>query len=97
MKYRLLRPALRELQEAAKFYENRAPGLGFEFQIEIRATIRRILGNPRGWASLDREIRRCRTRRFPYAIIYTVDREDILIISVMHLRRHPDSWRRNLP
>jgi hypothetical protein len=31
MKFRLLRPAWRELREAAKYYEDRVPGLGFDF------------------------------------------------------------------
>jgi len=46
---------------------------------------------------LDGEIRRCRLRRFPYGIIYTLLEDDVvLIISVMHLHRHPLSWRKNL-
>ncbi|MEJ0088247.1 MAG: type II toxin-antitoxin system RelE/ParE family toxin [Limisphaerales bacterium] len=42
------------------------------------------------------EIRRCRTHRFPYGIIYTVENSEVLIVSVMHLHRHPESWRENL-
>jgi plasmid stabilization system protein ParE len=96
MKFRVLLPAAKELREAAKYYENRVPRLGFDFLHEVRATIRRILAHPAAWVSLDENIRRCRTHRFPYGIIYTVERSEVLIISVMHLHRHPDSWRRNL-
>ena len=96
MKFRLLRPAWRELRDAAKYYEDRVPGLGFEFLHEVRAAIRRILMNPEAWFALDAEIRRCRTHRFPYGIIYTVELNEVLIISVMHLHRHPESWRQNL-
>ena len=35
--------------------------------------------------------------RFPYGIIYAVENGEVLVISVMHLHRHPDSWRKNLP
>ena len=97
MKFRLLRPAWRELREAAKFYEDRVPGLGFDFLQEVRAAIRRILLHPAAWFALDEEIRRCRTQRFPYGVIYTIEQGELLIISVMHLHRHPESWRRNLP
>jgi len=97
MKFRLLRPAWQELREAAKYYEDRVPGLGFDFLQEVRAAIRRILLNPEAWFPLDKEIRRCRTHRFDYGIIYAVERDGVLIISVMHLHRHPESWRRNLP
>lgn len=51
---------------------------------------------PHAWHSLDQGIRRCRTNRFPYAVIYTLEAETVLIISVMHLHRHPDTWRKNL-
>ncbi len=80
MTFRLLRPAWRELREAAKYYQDHVPGLGFDFLQEVRAAIRR-----------------CRTHRFPYGLIYTIERDEVLIISVMHLHRHPESWRRNLP
>ena len=97
MKFRLLRPAWLELRQAAKYYEDRVPGLGFDFLQEVRAAIRRILMHPAAWLALDEQIRRCRTHRFPYGIIYTMERDEVLILSVMHLHRHPESWRRNLP
>lgn len=42
MKFRLLSPARRELQAAARYYENCVPGLGHDFLLEVRATILRI-------------------------------------------------------
>jgi plasmid stabilization system protein ParE len=96
MKFRLLPPAGRELRDAARYYEDHVPGLGFDFLAEIRATIARIITHPLAWHPLDEEIRRCRTHRFPYGIIYTVENGQILIISVMHLHRHPDSWKKDL-
>ena len=65
MTCRLLAPAVREVKEAARYYEERVPGLGFEFIAEVRACIRRILAHPQAWCPLDKEFRRCRTARFP--------------------------------
>ena len=62
--------------------------------------VRRFAASPNGrrhWQMLDAEIRRCRTHRFPYGIIYAVENGGVLVVSVMHLHRHPDSWRKNLP
>ena len=97
MKFRLLPPARRELQAAAWYYEGCVPGLGRDFLQEVREAIQRIISWPDLWQSLDTEVRRCRTHRFPYGIIYCVENGEILILSVMHLHRHPDSWRKNLP
>ena len=96
MTFRFLPPAAREVKEAAKFYEGRVSGLGFDFNAEVRAAIRRILAQPQAWCPLDGTFRRCRTRRFPYGIIYSVESDQVLIVSVMHLHRHPESWRKNL-
>ena len=46
MKFRLLRPAAVELRKAARYCEDRVPGLGFDFVQEVRAAIRRILTAP---------------------------------------------------
>lgn len=96
MTYRLLPPAVREVREAARYYEAKGPGLGFDFVAEVRAAVRRILAHAEAWSSIGGEFRRCRTARFPYGLIYAVERDGNLIVSVMHLHRHPDSWRMNL-
>jgi plasmid stabilization system protein ParE len=96
MTFRFLPPAAGEVREAARYYEEKVPGLGFDFVAEVRAAIRRILAHPEAWCPLDKEFRRCRTSRFPYGLIYTIETDHILIVSVMHLHRHPHSWRKNL-
>ncbi|MEB3230398.1 MAG: type II toxin-antitoxin system RelE/ParE family toxin [Leptolyngbyaceae bacterium] len=95
-KYRFLTPAILEVEAAANFYEANRPELGREFLDEIDATIQRIVQNPSAWKILDGQIRRCRLRRFPYGIVYTIEEELVIIISVMHLHRYPSSWRDNL-
>jgi toxin ParE2 len=96
MKYDFLAPARAELQEAVYYYEDRRPGLGEEFATEVRDTIDRILLNPTVWAKLSANVRRCRLRRFPYALIYQVKPDLILVVAVMHLRRDPVYWRSRL-
>ncbi len=96
MNFKLLPPAKRELRNAARYYEDRVPNLGHDFIAEVRATMVRIIMHPQAWHPLDEDIRRCRTHRFPYGIIYSVENGIVLVISVMHLHRHPDSWRKNL-
>ena len=96
MTFRFLLPAGREVKEAARYYEDKVPGLGFDFIGEIRASIRRILAHPQAWCLLDAEFRRCRTARFPYGIIYKIEGDCILVIAVMHLHRCPETWRKNL-
>ena len=96
MTYRFLSPALEELTAAVESYEAQQPGLGARFLEEIDSAIRRIVAHPEAWARLSQNTRRCRTHRFPFGIVYHVVDAEIVIVSIMHMRRHPDSWMRNL-
>jgi toxin ParE1/3/4 len=40
--------------------------------------------------------RRINLNRFPYAIIYRPDGDDIYVIAVMHEKRHPDYWKHRI-
>ena len=82
-----------EYRESAAFYEARRAGLGAAFTIEVEAAIERILQNPNSWRVIEEDIRRCLTHTFPYGILYTIERDHILIVAVMHLHRKPGYWR----
>ncbi len=91
-----LAEALVEMVEAAKFYETQTPGLGQDFLLEIYSAKEMISKNPLAWAELEPGIRRCMASRFPYGILYQMDEADIIITSVMHLKRRPGYWKERL-
>ena len=91
--YRFTSAALKELRSAILYYEQREDGLGTTFLDEIGATLDRILQNPAAWHPLSPRTRRCRTHRFPFGLIYQIRKDEILITSVMDLRRDPVRWR----
>jgi len=93
MLYRFTSAALTELRQATLYYEQRENGLGTTFLDEIDATVDRILRHPTAWHQLSPRTRRCRTHRFPFGLIYQIRTDEILITSVMDLRRDPDSWK----
>jgi plasmid stabilization system protein ParE len=97
MKYSFLEPARDELEEAVARYEGEREGLGEEFAREVENTIQRIVKLPEAWTPLAPGIRRCRTNRFPYGLVYTVRDEEIVIVAVMYLRRKPGYWQDQLP
>jgi plasmid stabilization system protein ParE len=93
---RFLSPAQQELAEAIEYYERASPGVGLEFLDEVERTISRILLHPLAWTRVSEHHRRCRTRRFPYGVIYAVEGDTVLITAVVDLRRRPDTWKRRL-
>ncbi len=93
MKIRFLATAEAELLESIEYYNQQSEGLGFEFALEIERTLERILQYSEAWTSLSKRTRRCRTNRFPFGIIYQTREDTILVVAVMHLNKHPDSWK----
>jgi len=91
--------ALTEYRDAVHFYEEHRRGLGKAFVVEVEATIQRILESPERWRRISQNVRSCRTRTFPYAILYSIDEGAMLVMAVMHLRRKPGYWedRRQSP
>ena len=96
MTVRFLEVAQRELDEAIAYYNSQVPGLGDAYLVESVATIERIRRFPVAWQPLGKQVRRCRLRRFPYGLIYTVDEGNILIVAVAHTHRRPGYWRDRL-
>ena len=89
---RFLRPAELEMLDAAKYYELQATGLGDDFLDKIDATIQDISGNPERWPIIKANVRRRLVHRFPYALLYHIDPNEIVIRATMHLHRRPDYW-----
>lgn len=82
-----------EFVEAISYYEECERGLGEDFSLEVNSTIRNILAFPTAWSKLDDTVYRCLTNRFPFGILYSIEQQEIFILAVMHLRRHPDYWK----
>lgn len=97
MNVRFLPEAEVELDETVKHYDQKSPGLGIDFAREVQRGLDRIADYPRAWQSLGRRVRRYSLQRFPYGLVYALNGAEIVIISVMYLRRDPDYWRDRLP
>jgi len=93
MSVRLLEPAQAELDEAIGWYAEQAPGLGDAFLLETPKVLKLIEQFPQAWHPLTAEIRRCRLKRFPYSVVYTLDAGDILVLAVAHRHPKPGYWR----
>ena len=91
-KIRFLDPAEREMLDAARYYESQAAGLGEDFLSKVESAVRDIAEHPDRWPVIRFEIRRRLVHRFPYGIFYRIGPEEIVVVAVAHLRRHPMYW-----
>jgi plasmid stabilization system protein ParE len=47
---------------------------------------------PLAGEEIEPEIRRCLFDRFPYALIYGIEAQTVVVIAVAHTRRDPHYW-----
>jgi hypothetical protein len=85
-----------EFLRAIDYYEDIAPGLGYDFTLEVYSAIRRTVEYSEAWPVLDGEIRRILVRRFPYGVLYSIEEKIIFIAAVMNLHRDPVYWKQRV-
>ena len=85
-----------DVEAAFGWYEVEESGLGFEFLQELRAAYERILDSPFGYQELRFGIRRALTRRFPYAVYFSVENQTIVVVAVLHTARDAAEWQRRI-
>jgi len=93
MKFSFHAEAEIELHVAIDYYEAIEQGLGYEFSMEVYAEIQRVVEFPFAWTELDTDIRRSLVHRFPYGVLYTVEKAEIYILAVMNLHQKPNYWK----
>lgn len=79
---------------ARRWYDEQHPGLGAEFLHSIEATFARIEQDPELYPVVDEESRRAPVRRFPFAIYYEIEADQVVIYAVWHYHRDPEGWQR---
>ena len=82
-----------EFFEAIEYYEECQVGLGHDFAVEIQNVLQRSMDFPSAYPLVHDEIRRSLVHRFPYAILYAAEEENVFVVEVMHLCKHPDYWK----
>lgn len=84
--------AKQELVDAICFYELEYSGLGKKFKAEVKMAALRIAENPQAWPVERGEVRKCLLHKFPYKLLYSLEKDHVLVIAIAHQHRKPDYW-----
>lgn len=84
--------AKHELADAIHFYELEFKGLGQRFKSEIKNAVIRISKHPEAWSVERGDVRKCLFHKFPYKLLYAIEKDHIFIIAIAHQHRKPDYW-----
>jgi toxin ParE1/3/4 len=83
-----------DIQAASIWYEDQRSGLGSRFLNELALVFERIEANPRQFPVIRDEVRRALFHQFPYGVYFLSEKEDVVILAVLHSHRNPDVWKR---
>jgi plasmid stabilization system protein ParE len=93
----VIRPeAESDINAAFLWYQQQRQGLGDEFLLRIEAALESIRFNPKLNPPIFNEIRRKLTRRFPYGLFYIEAENHILVLAVIHIKRHQKNWQQRI-
>lgn len=75
-----------EIESATTWYNDRHPGLGDEFQAELKEVFAKIVKHPELYRVIarNRGFRKVLCSKFPYRVIFAATDEEIMIIRVIH-------------
>jgi plasmid stabilization system protein ParE len=82
-----------ELKAAITYYEECERGLGDELFEEVLKGFEQIRQRPNAWPTIYKNFRRYLINRFPYALVYRVAHDELMILAVAHTSRRPGYWR----
>jgi plasmid stabilization system protein ParE len=85
--------AEQDLADAKAWYDGQRDGLGDEFLECVGEALDRIRAVPEAHAKVFQELRRRLVRRFPYAVFYRIDDDQVTVVAIYHCRRDPRGWQ----
>lgn len=81
-----------EFLAAVEYYEECQSGLGLRFRTVVEREMSGIAAMPFRFRVLHTPFRRCLVSSFPYAIVFTIEPEFILVVALAHARKKPGYW-----
>jgi toxin ParE1/3/4 len=93
MRVILVPEARKELQEATAWYTTRSRVAARRFIDEYTRVKGLAAHAPLQWVEIQPGVRRVLFKKFPFALIYTVEGSQIHVLAIKHHKQHPDHWR----
>lgn len=91
MKFRVIVPegVYEELNRVALYYEEQQKDLGLKFLNDWEDTMSQLSRSPLIYQKKFKEFRGIQFGRFPFLIIFELDKKEIVIYKLIHARRNP--------
>jgi toxin ParE1/3/4 len=89
------RLALKEFDEACKWYSERSADARLKFKAAVDAAVQRISSDPTLLPRYSDKYQWVRVQRFKYIVVFRPrSSNEIVVVAVAHTSRRPGYWRR---
>lgn len=78
-----------EFDDAKHYYELEQAGVGKRFEKEVKASLLRIKQFPDAWPIEREGIQKYLLHKFPYKILYSIQKDRIVVLAFAHQHREP--------
>ncbi len=86
-----------DMFDVCKWHEQQRVGLGEEFLNAVDDSTQILLQNPKTYrVRYKRNIRAYLIHRFPYIILYLVEKKDVNVLAVFNTSRDPLIWKKRV-
>lgn len=86
--------AVRDISECILGYDSKVVGLGERFRKALDRRLDLLQSQPRSYAIIRGRTRATLVPKFQDVVYYRVARRKVIIMAVIHGRRHPSTWKR---
>ncbi len=85
--------AVKEFNEAIEWYEIQSAGLGKRFKDTVIAQLKKLKKNPNWFLKETGDIYKAYIPKFPYKILFTSEKKEVIIWAIAHMHRKPWYWQ----
>ena len=94
MNVRFTPEAEADYASARSWYEEQSRGLGSEFRRSVDACLSAVRRHPEAFPTVRPPLKRALLRRFPCALFYLAEPDELVVLGLLHVARDPERWPR---
>lgn len=91
-KVRFKRSARNDIERAFAWYERQSEGLGTEFLRAVSVGTSQLESIPLIHAIEYNDVRRAHLRRFPFALHFLIEADEVIVLGCLDQRSNPAKW-----
>lgn len=81
-----------DLSNACAYYDSIANALGDRFRTNVRHAIQKVVERPASFGRIGGDFRGATVERFPYVVVFTIDRGSLTFFGIRHAASNRDAW-----